>query len=54
MKVLLVLALAQLAFSFELTDPDWVAFKVSNLGLRLLDWSLLFIYEQFLRLQHLM
>ena len=30
MKVLLVLALVQLAFSFELTDPEWVAFKVSN------------------------
>ena len=30
MKLLLVLALAQLAFSFELTDPDWVAFKVSS------------------------
>ena len=29
MKLLLVLALAQLAFGFELTDPDWVAFKVS-------------------------
>ena len=34
MKVLLVLALAQLAFSFELTDPDWVAFKVSATGQR--------------------
>ena len=30
MKVLLVLTLVQLAFSFELTDPEWVAFKVSN------------------------
>jgi len=30
MKVLLVIALAQLAVGFELTDPDWVAFKSAH------------------------
>ncbi|XP_043207324.1 procathepsin L-like [Amphibalanus amphitrite] len=30
MKVLLVLALAQLAVGFELTDPEWVAFKSAH------------------------
>ena len=37
MKLFLVLALAQLACSFELTDPEWVAFKVSYRGLTVLE-----------------